>query len=75
MTTLQKLIQYGPGFQTKVIGALLTQKNFLVNVSDSLEKEYFENQSNQWIIGEVQKYFNHYHTVPTMEVLLLLQRR
>ena len=34
-----------------------------------MEKEYFENQSNQWIIGEVQKYFNHYHTVPTMEVL------
>ena len=69
MTTLQKLQAYGPQFQTKVIGALLTQKNFLVNVSDSLEKEYFENQSNQWIIGEVQKYFNHYHTVPTMEVL------
>ena len=69
MTTLQKLQAYGPHFQTKVIGALLTQKNFLVNVSDSLEKEYFENQSNQWIIGEVQKYFNHYHTVPTMEVL------
>ena len=41
MTTLQKLQAYGPQFQTKVIGALLTQKNFLVNVSDSLEKEYF----------------------------------
>jgi hypothetical protein len=69
MTTLQKLQAYGPQFQTKVIGALLTQKNFLVNVSDSLEKEYFENQANQWIIGKVQEYFNYYHTVPTMEVL------
>ena len=69
MTTLQKLQAYGPQFQTKVIGALLTQKNFLVNVSDSLEKEYFENQANQWIIGKVQEYFNHYHTIPTMEVL------
>ena len=69
MTTLQKLQAYGPQFQTKVIGALLTQKNFLVNVSDSLEKEYFENLANQWIIGKVQEYFNHYHTVPTMEVL------
>ena len=38
MTTLQKLQAYGPQFQTKVIGALLTQKNFLVNVSYSLEK-------------------------------------
>ena len=69
MTTLSKLTQYGAQFQTKVIGALLTQKNFLVNVSDSLEKEYFENQANQWIIGKIQEYFNHYHTVPTMEVL------
>jgi hypothetical protein len=42
MTTLSKLVQYGPQFQIKVIGALLTQKNFLINVSDSLEKEYFE---------------------------------
>lgn len=69
MTTLQKLQAYGPQFQTKVIGALLTQKNFLVNVSDSLEKEYFENQANQWIVKEIQSYFSKYHTVPTMEVL------
>jgi len=69
MTTLSKLNQYGPQFQSKVVGALLTQKNFLVNVSDSLEKEYFENQANQWIVDEIQKYFTKYHTVPTMEVL------
>jgi replicative DNA helicase len=69
MTTLAKLVQYGPQFQIKVIGALLTQKNFLINVSDSLEKEYFENQSNQWIIGKIQEYFQKYHTVPTIEVL------
>lgn len=69
MTTLSKLNQYGPQFQSKVVGALLTQKNFLVNVSDSIDKEYFENQANQWIIGEIQRYFQNYHTVPTMEVL------
>jgi replicative DNA helicase len=69
MTTLSKLNQYGPAFQTKVIGALLTQKNFLINISGALEKEYFENQSNQWIISNIQEYFNKYHTVPTMEVL------
>lgn len=40
-----------------------------MNVSDSLEKEYFENQANQWIIGKIQEYFQQYHTVPTMEVL------
>lgn len=69
MTTLSKLNQYGPQFQSKVIGALITQKNFLVNVVDSLDKEYFDNQANQWIIDEIQKYFQKYHTIPTMEVL------
>jgi hypothetical protein len=69
MTTLSRLNAYGTTFQTKVIGALLTQKNFLVNIAGALEKEYFENQSNQWIIGTIQEYFNKYHTVPTIEVL------
>lgn len=69
MATLSNLSKYGSNFQTKVIGALLTQKNFLVNVSDSLDKEYFENSANQWIIDKTLAYFNQYHTIPTMEVL------
>jgi replicative DNA helicase len=69
LTTFGKLSQYGTGFQTKVIGALLTQKNFLLNVADSLDPEYFENQSSQWIIKKTLEYFNKYHTTPSMEVL------
>ena len=58
MTTLSNLSKYGSNFQTKVIGALLTQKNFLVNVSDSLDKEYFENSANQWIIDKTLAYLD-----------------
>ena len=39
MTTLQKLNQYGNAFQVKVIGALLTQREFLLNIADSLDPE------------------------------------
>ena len=35
--TLQKLSAYGKGFQIKVLGALLTQKDFLINVRDTLK--------------------------------------
>ena len=40
--TLQKLSAYGKGFQIKVLGALLTQKDFLINVRDTLKSEYFD---------------------------------
>ena len=69
MTTLQKLNQYGPVFQVKVLGALLTQRQFLINIIDSLDSEYFESSAHKWIIEYIQKYFNEYHTTPTVETL------
>jgi replicative DNA helicase len=69
MTTLSKLSQYGPTFQTKVIGALLTDRDFLITISESLSEDYFENTSHQWVIKEILKYFSKYHTVPSMEAL------
>jgi replicative DNA helicase len=69
MTTLSKLSQYGPTFQTKVIGALLTDRDFLITISESLSDEFFENTSHQWIIKEILKYFNKYHTVPSMDAI------
>lgn len=69
MTTLSKLGQYGNAFQVKVIGALLTDRDFLITISDSLSEDYFENTSHQWIIKEILHYFHKYHTVPSMESL------
>jgi hypothetical protein len=48
--TLQTIDQYGTGFQIKVISALLTRKEFLVNIHDLLTDEYFSNQGHKWII-------------------------
>jgi len=69
LTALDNLDKYGNSFQTKVLGLLLTDKKFLVNVSDSLTDEYFENPSRKWIIKRLQKYFDEYHTTPTLEAL------
>jgi replicative DNA helicase len=69
MTTLQKLSTYGPVFQVKVLGALLTQRQFLINVIDSVDSEYFESSAHKWIIEYIQKYFSEYHTTPTVETL------
>ena len=69
MTTLSSLSKYGHSFQTKVLGALLTQRDFLLNIADSLDSEYFESQAHKWIIEYIIKYFNQYHTYPTIETL------
>jgi replicative DNA helicase len=69
MTTLNSLEKYGTSFQIKVIGALLTQRQFLLNISDSLESEYFSNTSHQWIVDFIIKYFSEYHTIPSLETL------
>jgi replicative DNA helicase len=69
MTTLSKLNQYGPVFQVKVLGALLTQRQFLINVIDSLDSEYFESSAHKWVVEYIQKYFGQYHTTPTVETL------
>jgi replicative DNA helicase len=69
MTTLQKLSTYGPVFQVKVLGALLTQRQFLINVIDSVDSEYFESSAHKWVVEYIQKYFGEYHTTPTVETL------
>jgi hypothetical protein len=69
LTTLQKLSTYGPVFQVKVLGALLTQRQFLINVIDSVDSEYFESSAHKWVVEYIQKYFSEYHTTPTVETL------
>lgn len=67
--TLRVLSDYGRSFQLKVIGALLTDKKFLLDVSDVLKESLFNSSAHQWIIREILKYFREFHTNPTMEVL------
>ena len=67
--TLQNLNQYGPHFQIKVISSLLSHKEFLINIHDIISEEYWDNQSHKWIISEIVKYYDKYHTTPSMEIL------
>ena len=67
--TLNNLNAYGVGFQIKVLSSLLTHKEFLLNIQDVLSEEYFDNQAHKWVIKEILKYYQKYHTCPTMDVL------
>ena len=67
--TLKTLNSYGKAFQLKVLGSLLTDKKFLLNVRDVLYDEYFDADSHKWIINQITSYFDKYHTNITMDVL------
>ena len=56
MTSLGKLNLYGKGFQIKVLGALLTDKKFLLNARDLLQPEYFDSDAHKWIIETTLTY-------------------
>lgn len=67
--TLTSLNQYGKPFQIKVLSSLLTHKGFLTNIHDIISEEYWDNQAHKWVIKQILKYYDKYHTTPSMEVL------
>jgi replicative DNA helicase len=69
MAVLNQLNQYGVGFQVKVLSSLLKHKEFLQNIHDILEEEYFDNPAHKWIIEEILKYHYKYHTTPSLDAL------
>jgi replicative DNA helicase len=73
--TLRAINEYGPGFQIKVLAALLNHKDFLINIHDIISEEYFESQAHKWIIKEILRYYEKYHTTPSLEVLKVELKR
>tara|TARA_R110000851_G_scaffold156329_2_gene298803 strand:- start:889 stop:2247 length:1359 start_codon:yes stop_codon:yes gene_type:complete len=67
--TLKSIDEYGPVFQMKVISSLLTHKEFLQNINDVLDEEYFSNPAHKWVINEILDYYNKYHTTISMDIL------
>lgn len=65
---MSEKLNYGHGFQIKTISCLLTDRSFLQQVSDILLPEFFESESNQWIVDTILKYFQEYGSAPTLDV-------
>ncbi len=68
MEAIDTLVKYGQSYQSKVVASLITDVKFLEQVTEITKPAFFESQANQWIVDEVQSYFNEFRAVPTMEV-------
>jgi hypothetical protein len=69
MVAFASLKDYGPNFQIKVINSLLKNKVFLLNVRDIIDDNHFEHPGHKWILTETLKYFDKFHTTPTLDSL------
>jgi replicative DNA helicase len=67
--TLSSIQNYGHQFQIQVLSSLLTHKEFLVNIHDIISEEDFENPAQKWCIKHILKYYDKYHTVPSLDIL------
>ena len=69
MASKETLTQFGPTFQSKVLASLLGDNQFIGQISDILEPEFFESESNKFLVKNIMSYFIEYKNVPTLEVL------
>ncbi len=69
MVAFSSMKDYGPTFQVKVLSSLLKNKNFLLNVRDMIDENHFDHQGNKYILQETLRYFDLYHTTPTLDSL------
>ena len=69
MASKENLNQYSPTFQSKVISSLLSDNTFIAQISDIMNPDYFESDSNKFLVKSIMEYFVEYKTVPTLEVL------
>ena len=63
------LNDYGFSFQVKVLAAMFTDRTFLQQIADIIQPEYFESESNSWILEVILGHFRTYKTPPTKDVL------
>ena len=69
MAVLNQLNSYGIGFQIKVMSSLLKHKEFLQNIYDILEADYFDNPAHKWVVDETLRYYHKYHATPSLDSL------
>jgi replicative DNA helicase len=64
-----KLSEYGYGFQVKVLSAMFTDRIFLQQIADIIQADYFESDSNSWLLDVILEHFRQYKAPPSKDVL------
>jgi len=65
----ETLTQFGTSFQSKIIASLLRDMKFIQTISDIMNPNMFDSDSNKWLIKIIKDYYIQYKKQPTLEVL------
>ena len=65
----ETLTKFGTSFQSKIIASLLSDKKFIQTISDILNPNMFDSDSNKWLVKMIKEYFYEYKKQPTLEVI------
>mgnify|MGYP003119986627 CR=1 FL=1 len=65
----ETLTQFGTSFQSKIIASLMSDVKFIQTISDILEPDMFDSDSDKWLVKNIRKYFYEYKKQPTLEVV------
>jgi replicative DNA helicase len=64
---VDKLTDFGPAFQSKVIASLIRNGSFLAQSFDVINPNFFDSSASQWIVSKIVEYYVDYRKNPTME--------
>jgi len=70
-TNVDNLAKFGPTFQAKALGSLLSSTEFLQTSLDVLNPNFIENDAGKWIVEKTIDYFATYKALPTLDVFKL----
>ena len=65
----ETLTQFGTSFQSKIIASLLRDMKFIQTISDIMNPNMFDSDSNKWLIKTIKDYYYEYKKQPTLEVI------
>jgi len=63
-----KLSQFGHSFQIKSIACLMTKPNFLEQIYDILDENYYETDAAKWLVNKCKLYYKNYKKQITFDV-------
>lgn len=66
---MDNLIEYGHGFQIKLLSALISDKFFISQIIDHLYPEYFDDDAKNWLCNTIKEYYFQYDTVVSKDVM------
>jgi replicative DNA helicase len=68
MSEESNLKKFGNVFQSKCIGILISDREFLERIFDLLSPDFWETDAHKWVIKLILNYFPKYRNPPTIDV-------